>query len=235
MCFSATASFVAGGVLVPLGGLALARAWMSDRRYLALAAFPVLFGVQQIAEGILWRSLDNPAMPVSHAAAMVFLFMAYLLWLVLTPLAALLVEERPVRRRVFLGLALFGAAYGLSLYVPLLVHPHWLVVDLVRGSILYDTRLIHDGVVSKEVLRVAYAGVICLPLLASSAPGVRGFGVLVTLSGGGGVPVRHPCLHLDLVLSRSGGVGLVGRLAVPAAGAGGRRGLNAPPLPCRPP
>lgn len=182
MCFSATASFVAGGVLIPLGGVALAQAWKTDRRYLALAAFPVLFGGQQIVEGLLWRSLDDPGLPVSHAAAMVFLFFAYLLWLVLVPLAVFLVEERTWLRRVFLGVTAFGAAYGLSLFAPLLINPDWLTVDLARGSILYDTRLIHDDVLSKTVLRVTYAAVICLPLLASTAPGVRFFGGLVTLS-----------------------------------------------------
>jgi hypothetical protein len=182
MCFSAAASFVAGGVLIPLGGVALVQAWKTDRRYLVLAAFPALFGAQQIVEGVLWRSLDNPGLPVSHGAAMVFLFFAYLLWLVLTPLAVFFVEERAWLRRVFLAVTVFGAAYGLSLFAPLLVTPAWLTVDLARGSILYDTRLIYDDVVSKTLLRVTYAGVICLPLLASTAPGVRLFGVLVTLS-----------------------------------------------------
>jgi hypothetical protein len=182
MCFSATASFVAGVVLIPLGAVALAQAWKTDRRYLALAAFPGLFGVQQICEGFLWRSLDDPALPTSHAAAMAFLFFAYLLWLVLTPLAVFLVEERIWLRGVFLGLAIFGGVFGLSLFVPLVVNPDWLTLELARGSILYDTRLIYDGVVSSRVLRVTYAGIICLPLLASTAPGVRVFGVLVTVS-----------------------------------------------------
>lgn len=182
MCFSATASFVAGAVLIPLGGVALAQAWKTDRRYLALAAFPALFGVQQIFEGFLWRSLDDPALAASHAAAMAFLLFAYLLWLVLTPLAVFLVEERTWLRRVFLGLTIFGAAYGLSLFAPLVINPDWLTLELARGSILYDTRLIYDGAVSKTVLRVTYAGVICLPMLVSTAPGVRFFGVLVTFS-----------------------------------------------------
>ena len=182
MCFSATASFVAGAVLIPLGGVAIELAWKTDRRYLTLAAFPVLFGVQQIVEGLLWRSLDDPARPASHAAAMIFLLFAYLLWLILTPLAAFLVEDRRWLRRACLGLTIFGGVYGLSLFAPLLVNPDWLIVELARGSIIYDTRLIYDGVVSKTVLRITYAGVICLPLLASSAPGVRIFGILVTLS-----------------------------------------------------
>lgn len=182
MCFSATASFAAGAVLIPLGAAALARAWRVNRRYLTLAAFPLLFGVQQIFEGILWRSLDHPQTPPSQAAAMAFLLFAYLLWLVLAPLAAFMVEERPLLRRLFLGITVFGAAYGLSLFVPLLVNPDWLAIGFARGSIVYDTRLIYDDVVSTTVLRVVYAAVICLPLLASSAPGVRSFGIVVTLS-----------------------------------------------------
>jgi hypothetical protein len=61
-------------------------------------------------------------------------------------------------------------------------NPDWLSVELARGSIVYDTRLIYGDDVPKTALRVIYAFVICLPLVASTAPGVRTFGVLVTLS-----------------------------------------------------
>ena len=182
MCFSAIASFVAGAVLIPLGGVALANAWKTDRRYLTLAAFPVLFGLQQIAEGFVWRSLEDPTRPASHAAAIVFLLFAYLLWLVLAPLAAFLAEDRRWLRRAFLGFTVFGGMFGLSLFAPLVVNPEWLTVELARNSIQYATRLIYGDAVSSTVLRLAYAGIICLPLIASTAPGIRVFGVLVTLS-----------------------------------------------------
>ena len=182
MCFSATASFAAGAVLIPLGAVAMARAGRSTPSYLLLAAFPVLFGIQQMLEGWLWLSLGDDRGSASRPAALGFLFFAYLLWLVLTPLAVWRVEPQPGRRRLFLALAGVGAAYGLSLFLPLLFAPDWLKVTLVRGSILYDTRTIYDGILSRTVLRAVYVGVICGPLLASSAPGVRGFGTLVTLS-----------------------------------------------------
>jgi hypothetical protein len=182
MCFSATASFAAGVILVPLGGVSLAQAWKTDRRYLGLAVFPLLFGMQQISEGVLWRSLDAPGMPVSRTAAMVFLFFAYLLWLVLSPLAVLLLEERTSLRRVFLGFTIFGGIYGLSLFVPLLINPDWLRIELAEGSIVYHTGSIYEDAASTTALRTIYAAVICLPLLVSTASGVRTFGVLVTLS-----------------------------------------------------
>jgi hypothetical protein len=182
MCFSATASFVAGGALIPLGGVALVQAWKLDRRYLTLAAFPALFGIQQIFEGYVWRSIDDPGMATSHAAAMAFLFFAYLLWLILTPLAAFFVENRIWLKRVFLGIAVFGGLYGLALYLPLLLKPDWLRIELARNSILYNTQLIYGDIIPKTILRVIYAAVICVPLLASTAYGVRAFGVLITLS-----------------------------------------------------
>lgn len=181
MCFSATASFAAGAVLIPMGAVAMARARRSNPAYLSLASFPLLFGLQQMLEGWLWLSLGT-AGGASRLAALGFLVFAYLLWLVLTPLAVWRVEPHPGRRRLFLVLAGIGAAYGLSLFLPLLLAPDWLRVALVRGSILYDTRTIYDGVLSRTFLRAVYVGVICGPLLACTAPGVRGFGILVTLS-----------------------------------------------------
>lgn len=182
MCFSATASFVAGAVLIPIGGVALRRAARVDRRYLVFAAFPLLFGVQQSIEGAIWLGQDAPRSPLVHAGAMAFLLFAYLLWLVLTPLAAFLVETVPWRRRLLFGIMVFGAVFGAAMFVPLALHPEWLTVSFAGGSIHYGTQLIGDGLVTKEVVRVVYAAVICVPLLASTAAGVRGFGVLVALS-----------------------------------------------------
>jgi hypothetical protein len=182
MCFSATASFAAGAILIPAGAVALAQAWRGDRRYLLLAAFPALFGVQQMFEGWLWLSLAQGAGGDFRLPAMGFLFFAYLFWLVATPLAALLVEATRWRRRAFLAMAAFGMAYGLSLYAPLLITPEWLELGVVRGSVVYVTRLIYGDAVPVPLLRLTYATVICLPLLASSVPAVRTFGVLVTLS-----------------------------------------------------
>ncbi len=169
MCISATVSFGAAAVLIPLGGLALRHACTTDRRYLVLASFPVMFGVQQISEGLVWLSLDDPDGHFSLGAAMVFLFFAYVVWLVLAPLAVIPLEHRKDLRRAFLGILLFGAVFGLSLFLPLLASPDRLGVDVVHGSLLYETRLIYGSLVPSA-------------LLTSSAPGVRPFGILVAAS-----------------------------------------------------
>ena len=47
MCFSAEASYTAAALLLPAGALASQRAYQANRKYLAIAALPLLFGFQQ--------------------------------------------------------------------------------------------------------------------------------------------------------------------------------------------
>jgi len=52
MCFSAEASFIAGGILSIAGIVTLAKT--QNPSYRALASIPLLFGLQQIGEGFVW-------------------------------------------------------------------------------------------------------------------------------------------------------------------------------------
>lgn len=55
MCFSAEASYAAAAVLLPSSALAINRA-RKNRRYLAFAALPLFFGLQQLFEGLVWTA-----------------------------------------------------------------------------------------------------------------------------------------------------------------------------------
>ena len=57
MCFSATASFTAGTALSAVGGLTLRKS--RGKAELPLALVPLIFGIQQLSEGVLWVSLRN--------------------------------------------------------------------------------------------------------------------------------------------------------------------------------
>ena len=52
MCFSATASFSVGAILLGLGTLTLKAARRPPE--LVLAAIPLLFAIQQLSEGVIW-------------------------------------------------------------------------------------------------------------------------------------------------------------------------------------
>lgn len=187
MCFNATASLMAATVLIPAGVYTLDVVQHGDRRFLILAAFPLLFGIQQAFEGLLWLSLGDPLIGLLGAppgslglsAALAFLFFAYALWPALVPIAAWCIEAQRIRRRAFAAASLAGAALGLALYLPLLYNEGWLTIRLINGSILYDPRLIFDPFVSREVIRGIYALIVTVPLVTSSERLVRRFGILV--------------------------------------------------------
>ena len=64
MCFSATASFSAGAVLLGIGKLTVQSA--HRRREMPLAAIPLLFAIQQLSEGVIWLTFryDAPQLNV---------------------------------------------------------------------------------------------------------------------------------------------------------------------------
>ena len=59
MCFSAGASFSAGVVLSVIG-VATIRI-VKHPSQLLFACIPIIFAVQQISEGVLWKTLPDPA------------------------------------------------------------------------------------------------------------------------------------------------------------------------------
>jgi hypothetical protein len=107
VCFSATASFAAAGVLAGIGAATLTRSVAPPLRM--MAAVPLMFSAQQAAEGVVWLTLDEPG-AVSHAAIVVFLGFALVVWPAWLPAALRLAEQDPRRRRVLAALSWIGLA-----------------------------------------------------------------------------------------------------------------------------
>jgi hypothetical protein len=182
MCFSATASFTTSALLLPLGVYTLRQVPAANREYLALGAFPLLFGIQQLWEGSLWLGLREQLPIDVHSAALGFLFFVYLVWLPLVPLAVAMIEPEPLRRRWFSAMAILGLLLGASLLTPLTTHPGWLDIMVTGGSIHYGIVTVYDDQLDVNVLRLLYAAVILLPMLLASLPGLRRFGLLLLAS-----------------------------------------------------
>ena len=182
MCFSATACFTTGAILVPMGIYTLMKAYRADKNYLALAAFPLFFGLQQIIEGWLWLAFEQRVDLSIEMTAIAYLFFAYFLWPFFVPLAALLVEKNASRKVLFKIFSVIGLLFGASLYLPLLINPEWLSVTMAKGSILYQPVLIYDGIVSRSAVRIFYAVIVAVPLLFSTVKSLRLFGILIFVS-----------------------------------------------------
>ena len=155
MCFNATSSSIAAGVLIPAGIYTLATARHGDGRFIVPAAFPALFGIRQTLEAVLWLLIagETAGAPQGMAlgSTLGFLFFAYLVWPGPVPPTTWRIEDDRWPRRLLGVTAAPGGFVGSSLFVPLLLHADWLQVELVRGSILYHTRLIYDPDIPPDV------------------------------------------------------------------------------------
>jgi len=113
MCFSATASFGAGIVLSVIGIASIRK--VEHPSQIIFASTPLLFAVQQIAEGILWVTLPNPAyVAIQQIITHLFLFFAQIVWPIWVPVALLLLEREATRKnmqKVLVGIGVLVSCY----------------------------------------------------------------------------------------------------------------------------
>lgn len=138
MCFSAEASFGVSAVLFPAGVYCGWNAWEKNRALIGLAVIPVIFGLQQLCEGLVWRGLENGNLFLARTAAFVFLYFALAFWPFWIPLCAFLTSSDPRKSRLLAIFVLLGFMGGLALYLPVLTQPEILVLRVQHHSIVYD-------------------------------------------------------------------------------------------------
>lgn len=169
MCFSATASFVAGASLVAVGGLTVRKS--QGRRELPLALVPVLFGLQQLTEGFVWVSLSRDLPVVQSWSTYIYSGFSHVLWPIFVPLAILLVETVRWRAKVLGAFLVLGLSVGLYLLFFIVRSP--VAARVEQDSIRYDSP--HFYIVAVLVL---YLLATCISGLFSSHWCIRVFGVL---------------------------------------------------------
>lgn len=169
MCFSATASFTAGALLLAAGVAAQAAAKGTAQR--AYAAIPLLFAIQQVTEGVVWLSFGWDAPGVTAWAAQFYSFFSHVLWPVYVPAAAWLMEPRPQRRRMLSWVCIAGFAVGGYLLYSMVENP--IVARPVGGHVDYQSPHFYVAL-SMALYLVATTG----SLLLSSQFRVRVFGAL---------------------------------------------------------
>jgi hypothetical protein len=173
MCFSATVSFTAGSALLLVGAwtVRLSR----QPRELPFAMIPLLFGVQQLIEGVLWLQPPATAPALNAALTQIYSYFSQVLWPIYIPLSVLLLETVVWRRRVLSLITgagtvcgLFLLSYLVRLQVTSAVQGHHMVYVFEHFHVLAATGLYLLGT--------------CIGPLISSHRSVRLFGVAATLS-----------------------------------------------------
>lgn len=170
MCFSASASFISGTAL-SVAGIATLRL-ASRRAEIPFAAVPLLFGIQQLIEGMVWLSFREASQLPNPALTFLYSLFSHVLWPMLLPFAIFLIEADPWRRRALIALQVAGAAVGLYLLYFLVEFP--VTSRAIGGHIVYDTPHFYITYVM-----VLYLLTTCMSGLFSSDPLIRWFGVFV--------------------------------------------------------
>jgi hypothetical protein len=186
MCISAAVSFSSAVILVGTGTYALQQARQLPAHYRMWALIPILFGLQQAFEGSVWLMLTAGNASAAQPYALGYHFFSDFLWPWWLPLSSYLIEPHTgnkLRKRVFLGLALFGAVCGSLAYGAMVLNPKWLMVSIKEHAISYDFSVPYHLDIPMPITTVMIYGlVILVPLLFSSHKLIRTFGVLVMVS-----------------------------------------------------
>ncbi len=204
MCFSASASFTAAAVLIPLGlySTHIARtnealaAKDPDKRmrrgYVPLALVPMFFGIQQLFEGLVWTGIDYgqagaALQPLTTISSVGFLFFAYCFWMLWIPWCAYSIARENESRALAGRLQKVwwvASVLGVGFILPILFNPPT-VQPALHGRLLYNLSelgLWHNFVNTEPLGELIYWAFIVLPLVFLSDKAVRLFGVLIFVS-----------------------------------------------------
>lgn len=173
MCFSATASFVAGTTLSAIGVATLTN--VRRRNEIPFALIPLLFGIQQLIEGVIWLTFTRDAPLLRQTMTYAYSGFSHVLWPIFIPLALGVLERERWRRRVLGVFGMAGLAVGLYLLYFLVTAP--VVARVVSRHIVYESP--HFYILPVMAL---YLAATCVSAFFSSHPFVRLFGVLALLS-----------------------------------------------------
>ncbi len=175
MCFSATASFTSAALLACASALALTA--KPARSALPYALIPLLFGIQQLLEGLIWLKLKDHALSCLAQGALTqgYSLFSQVFWPAFVPLAVGLLETVAWRRWAIMACGLAGLVVSMYLLAALLQVP---VTAQLQGShIVYSFN--HSHAMTASLL---YLLASCASPLLSSHGSVRLFGVAAVVT-----------------------------------------------------
>jgi hypothetical protein len=171
MCFSATASFIAGVSLSVLGVATVKK--VKRRAEVPFAMIPLLFGVQQIVEGMLWLSFRFDAPLLNVTMTYLFTLFSHVLWPMYVPFSIGLMENVAWRTKELSVFQITGIAVGLYLLYFIVRFP---VTSKVHQYMVYVLPYVKE----QPVLEF-YLAATCVAPFFSSHKIINIFGVLALL------------------------------------------------------
>ncbi len=168
MCFSAQASFIASGGLIALGGASFAVAKKEEK---LIAVIPILFGIQQLFEGVQWLYLNTGTSSIVLGYA--FLFFSFIVWPVYIPSVIYILDKK--ERGLLKLFIILGATVALySISVPL---TQSLFIQKINLCVNYS--FINHSL--QNFVVITYITAVFGPLFASSNKVLNWFGFIFAI------------------------------------------------------
>jgi hypothetical protein len=127
---------------------------------------PLLFGVQQLSEGVVWWSLDHSAATLNSASTLTYMLFSHVLWPVFVPFSFLCMETVRWRRRLMVMFVGIGVVVALAGLHTVFAGSHTSRVS--RDSIQYD--------LPPWYVVALYLFATCIGALCSSRTLIKGMG-----------------------------------------------------------
>jgi hypothetical protein len=176
MCFSAEASFGAAAILTVIGIATIKKT--NHKSQLWFASIPLVFGIQQFAEGVLWVTLPNPdQVGLQIAATYVFIFFAQVIWPFIVPFGVLMLDKKDERKRIQKILAGVGILVSVGLGYFLIAYD--MKASTMGHHIAYDQNYPE---IIYEFVALLYAAATIVSLFFSNVKRMWLLGVFIAIS-----------------------------------------------------
>ena len=173
MCFSASASFIAGASLSAIGVAALSNTQARTEQPFAL--IPLLFGIQQLTEGVIWVTFGHDAPLLKQTMTYAYSGFSHVLWPIYVPFAMGMMEAVRWRKKAIFAFGVVGVVVSLYLLYFMVATP--MVAEVIGSHIVYDSP--HFYLIP---VMVFYLAATCVSCFFSSHGFVKLFGVLMLLA-----------------------------------------------------
>ncbi len=168
MCFSAPVSFIAGITLIAFGVVTVKMT--KKKSEIPFAMIPLLFGVQQVVEGMLWLSFEFEVLRLNMVMTYLFTLFSHVLWPIYVPFSIGLIETVLWRKKLLWGFQAAGAGLSMYLLYSIVKFP---VISAIEENMVYVLPYVRQHPAME-----LYLAATCVAPLFSSHNFVRLFGVL---------------------------------------------------------
>lgn len=175
MCFSASASFTAASVLSLIGILGIK---INSKKNLRLfSVIPLLFGIQQATEGLVWITMNNPESIINKISIYIFLIFAMVIWPTIVPLSLSIYDKEPQKKILKI---ITAAGSMISLYAIYQLITKATTANIATNSICYSIANIDPFILKYGIYMYLIPTII--PFFITKMPLAKLSGITITIS-----------------------------------------------------